>query len=487
MPFGQDHSAPESQSALEARLYKSLAESSLGLMCCHDPDGILVWINSAAASSLGYTVQEAIGVRLDTFLVPAVRALFPSYLERIKRTGSDKGVMRLLAKDGSERIWMYRNILSRDPDLLQHTLGNALDITEQYRAQRAFKDLFRHTPIGQMELDAEGKLLQINPAACKMLGYSEFELLFSRDPLPVNDFFKDLAAGEQGQRLVIFARQDGSVLHLEVHVRRLPAHSSGPGGVACALLDVSERVRAETRIMNLNAQLEARVNARTAELRQSNAELREFSSIASHDLQSPLKQLEKALGQIAERTGDAKARLLIEHSEDDVRRMLMLIDSLLSYAVASNRSERKVQQVSLAVAIEESLMILASEIAGSDAVVTYDSLPDIQVDESDFVQLFQNLIGNALKYKGREKPRIAISARQGQGVWTISIKDNGIGIDPVYSERIFEAFRRLHGKEYAGSGMGLAICKKIVERAGGKIWVEPAIDGGSVFRFAIPY
>ncbi len=455
-------------------------------MCCHDLDGILLWINPAAARSLGYTEEEAIGTRLDKYLAVQARSLFDSYLERIRRTGSDNGLMRLRAKNGDERVWMYRNVISEDPELPPHVLGHAIDITEQFRIQKALRDSFQQTPIGQLEIDADGKLLRINSAACEILGHSELELLFASEPLPAHDFFREMAVGMESPRLVIFTRNDGRVLHLEVHVRRLEGTASSPGGVACALMDVSERVRAETKIRNLNAQLEARVAARTAELRQSNAELREFAYIASHDLQAPLKQAGRTLEKLTPRISDREACALLERTQADIQRMSMLVESLLSYAVYSNRTEVTASRVPLTVAVEESLMNLASSISASQAVVSYENLPNLMVNESEFVQLFQNLIGNALKYRSKEPPRISISAIDANNFWTISVEDNGIGIDPMYSERIFEAFRRLHGKEYAGSGMGLAICKKIVERTGGRIWVESEPGKGSTFRFTIP-
>ncbi len=485
--FGEDRLDPELRPGIEARFYRCLVENSLGLMCCHDLDGVLLWVNDAAARSLGYTPEEATGKRLDSFLAPEAAPFFDAYLGRIRREHSDNGMMRLCTKKGEERMWLYRNIVNEDPELPPHVFGHALDITEQFRVQRAFRSLFQQSPLGQLELDIDGKLLRINSAACKMLGYSENELLFPVATLPIADFFQDLMVGEQGTRFVIFPRRDGEVLHLEIHVRRVADSSLSRTWVSCALLDVSERVRADTKIRNLNAQLEARVAARTAELGQSNAELREFAFIASHDLQAPLQQVGKALEQIESKVTSPEARRLLAKSHADIQRMSMLVESLLSYAVHSNSAAAgAAPQVPLKVAIEESLLTLASAIAASHAVVTYEGLPPILVSEPEFAQLFQNLIGNALKYRSEAAPKIGISAVKSKDFWTISIEDNGLGIDPAYSERIFEAFRRLHGKEYAGSGIGLAICKKIVERAGGRIWVESRPGQGSIFRFTLP-
>lgn len=131
-------------------------------------------------------------------------------------------------------------------------------------------------------------------------------------------------------------------------------------------------------------------------------------------------------------------------------------------------------------------MNLASIVAATGATVVYENLPEISIEEAAFVQLFQNLIGNALKYRGDRPPNIRITVEPKDDVWNCSAKDNGIGIDEAYSEKIFQTFSRLHSKEYSGSGIGLAICKKIVERIGGRIWMESQLNCGSTFRFTMP-
>lgn len=471
---------------LEAGFYRQLAENSLGLICCHDLEGVLLWINSAAANALGYVPEEGIGTRLDTYLAPEVRPLFASYLARIRDRGVDSGLMRLRTKDGGQRIWMYRNILSDEPALPPHVLGHALDITEQFRAQQALRNLFQQAPVGYIDIDPHARVRRVNRVACQLLGYSEQELLAENGPAGIRDLLGACATSGNLPRLTKFVRNDGRTAFLEVHARCIFESDSFAGGRVCALVDATDRVQAEMKIRNLQAQLEARVASRTAELRRSNAELQEFAYVASHDLQAPLKQVRSVLEQLALTSNDPEAAELLCRSQQDANRMLMLIDGLLSYAVASNPAGTPSPQVPLVVALEESLMILASLIASSGATVAYEDLPSSLVDESAFVQLFQNLVGNAIKYRGPEAPRVRISATRDNNFWTIAVEDNGIGIDPAYSEQIFKAFRRLHGKDYAGSGIGLATCKKIVERIGGQIWVESQSGRGSTFRFTVP-
>jgi light-regulated signal transduction histidine kinase (bacteriophytochrome) len=224
-------------------------------------------------------------------------------------------------------------------------------------------------------------------------------------------------------RLTKFVRNDGRTAFLEVHARCIFEPDLFTSGRVCALIDVSDRVQAEMKIRNLQAQLEARVASRTAELRRSNAELQEFAYVASHDLQAPLKQLRSVFEQLALKSNDPETAELLCRSQQDTNRMLMLIDGLLNYAVASNPAAIPSPQVPLVVALEESLMILASSIASSGATVAYEDLPSFLVDESAFVQLFQNLVGNAIKYRGPEAPRVRISATHDNDFWSIAVKD----------------------------------------------------------------
>ncbi len=480
--YRRERRGQEPDQSIEARLFRGFAAHGSGLMCCHDLEGVLLWVSPAAAILLGYKPEEAEGSRLDSFLVPKARALFPYYLQRIQRLGFDRGLMRVQAQDGREQVWSYRNSLGDDPDLIPHVFGHALDVTKHVQTESQLRDSFRHMPVGQMEIDSQGRLRRINPVGCQILGYSELELLSGKGFSPTEDLCQEMLLGGETPRRIIFTRRDGRVLHLEIYVRRV---ANDFDGANCVLLDVSERVQADTKVRNLNSQLQAKIMANTAELRKSNAELREFAHIASHDLQAPLRQVSRNLNKLASNVTGEEAMEYVEKVQGDVQRMSMLVESLLAYALASNENKAPTTLVPLHVAIEESLMNLAGVISSSEAVVLYSGLPEVNVNESDFVQLFQNLIGNALKYRSSESPRVEISAAREGNAWVISVKDNGIGIDPRYSDRIFEAFRRLHGKEYAGTGMGLAICKKIVDRAGGRIWVESEPGQGSTFRFTL--
>ena len=247
--------------------------------------------------------------------------------------------------------------------------------------------------------------------------------------------------------------------------------------------------RQEQALRALNAQLEQRVAERTAELQRSNEELQQFAYVVSHDLQEPLRVVASYVQQLAERYQDkleAEANELIGYALDGAKRMQQLIVDLLAYSriettgqeFAPTDCEGVLQRVlgDLRVAIEE-----------SGAEVTHDPLPQVMADNVQLGQVLQNLLGNAIKFRSQEPPRIHVSARQEGQQWVFSVRDNGIGINPRYAERIFGIFERLHPRtEYPGTGIGLAICKKIVERHGGQIWVESEPGKGAAFFFTLP-
>jgi signal transduction histidine kinase len=224
------------------------------------------------------------------------------------------------------------------------------------------------------------------------------------------------------------------------------------------------------------------------ELARSNAELQQFAYVASHDLQEPLRMVSSYTQLLAKRYRgrlDADADDFIGFAVDGAARMQKLIQDLLAYSRVGTRDLER-QSVSMDSVLEYATDMLQLVIKDTDAVVTNDSLPSIKVDERQMTQLFQNLISNAIKFRGQKPPRIHVSARRLDGEWLFSVHDNGIGIDPQYADRIFVIFQRLHNRdEYPGTGIGLAICKKIVERHGGRIWMESELGKGSTFFFTV--
>jgi hypothetical protein len=225
------------------------------------------------------------------------------------------------------------------------------------------------------------------------------------------------------------------------------------------------------------------------ELARSNRELEQFAYVASHDLQEPLRTLAsyaKLLSRRYEDQLDAKANRFIRYILEEALRMQALINDLLRYSRVG-RQPQNFAPCDCAAVFDVVVQRLEGAIANSGATVTGNDLPTVFADETQLIQLFQNLISNALKYRSPELPVVQVAAVQQEGQWLFSVRDNGIGIEPKYAERIFMIFQRLHTQEeYSGTGIGLAIAAKIVERHGGRIWVESELGQGAIFYFTIP-
>ena len=263
-----------------------------------------------------------------------------------------------------------------------------------------------------------------------------------------------------------------------LNARRINRKDIGMQMILLAIEDITERRQREEELKKLSE-----------ELARSNADLKDFAYVASHDLKKPLQSIEgfaKLLGRRYKGKLDAKADEFIEYISSDVKRMQELIKDLLEYSQLGAK-EKKFKPTDCSGVVEKAVGNLQAAIEESNAVVTYDELPTVMVDTPQMISLFQNLIDNAIKFRGEEAPRIHISAERKGDEWVFSIQDNGIGIDPKDSERIFGMFQRLHGStDYPGTGIGLAICKKIVEQHGGRIWVESETGKGSTFYFTMP-
>ena len=225
------------------------------------------------------------------------------------------------------------------------------------------------------------------------------------------------------------------------------------------------------------------------ELERSNQELQQFAYVASHDLQEPLRAVAGYLGLIDERFRDKlddKGRHHMAGAIEGAERMHTLINDLLDLSRVGTRGG-EFQSADFNTVLDMALKNLAAAVEQNHAVVARSPLPTLPVDANQIAMLFQNLIGNAIKFHGERPPEIDVSARWQAGHWVFAVRDNGIGIEPQYYEQIFQIFRRLHTrKQYAGTGIGLAVCKKIVERHGGRIWVQSQPGLGSTFFFTIP-
>jgi signal transduction histidine kinase len=245
------------------------------------------------------------------------------------------------------------------------------------------------------------------------------------------------------------------------------------------------RARAEALARQMTTTLDQHATA----LLRSNTELEQFAYVASHDLQEPLRAVTGCVQLLQQRYQgqlDSRADVLITHIVDGAIRMQTLINDLLAYSRIDSRGWR-LELVDCAAVLRDVLVNLEVAIKESGAAVTHGALPTVMADRLQLAQIFQNLLSNALKFRGEQPPDIHVGVEYRAGEWRFAVRDNGIGIESPYRERIFTIFQRLHTRrEYPGTGIGLAICKKIVERRGGRIWVESESGKGSTFFFTIP-
>jgi PAS domain S-box-containing protein len=348
-----------------------------------------------------------------------------------------------------------------------------------------------------------GKFIDVNEIGIKRLGYTYDEFL---NLTPKDIIAPDRRAEIQKNALKLFEKdhytfeivhqtKDGKTIPVEVnnHIFEL----NGKKIALAVSRDITERKTIEKALKESHDNLEIKVKDRTLELEQavnnlkrSNAELEQFAHVTSHDLREPLRMITSFL-QLLERRYkdqlDEQANEFIEFAVDGAKRLDDMINDLLEFSQL-NSKKREFNTVKLEKILEETLLTLKIQIDENSAIITNDPLPSINTDDKLMRLLFQNLIGNAIKYHDNKTPTIHISVKKEKNQYIFSIKDNGIGMSSKHLERIFTIFQRLHSHdEYEGTGIGLAIAQKIVHQQGGKIWAESELGKGTTFYFTIPY
>jgi PAS domain S-box-containing protein len=376
------------------------------------------------------------------------------------------------------------------------------------KSRKKYSDLYDFAPVGYLSFDKDGLIVEANLAIATLLGterrwmidspFQKYIVVADRDTFRLH--LQKLSKMKERDKCEVKLRAvDGHELHALLDSLYVE-DSEGKISYRTAVMDIAERKTAEEALQRAHDELEKRVADRTAELQRSNKHLQEFAFIASHDMQEPLRKVQTFGNRLLEKHGEC----LNEEGQDYLKRMLNatkrisgMVESLLTYSRVETKAE-EFPRVDLTPLVEEVMGDLEISIKKSGARIEVEELPEIEADRIQMYQLFQNLIGNALKFRGKEAPLVRIraeltagteSARGGVGTaqWSIFVEDNGIGFDEKYLDRIFALFQRLHGRsEYEGTGMGLAICRRIVERHGGSIAARSKPGEGSTFIVTLP-
>jgi PAS domain S-box-containing protein len=474
---------------------RSLIEASLDPLVTIGPDGRITDVNRATEQVTGRLRQQLVGTDfLDYFTEPEkARAGYQQVFKDGEVRDYPLEIRRL---DGHVIPVLYNASVYRDEKgKVVGVFAAARDITERKQAEEALKIsqerlLFatEGANLGIWNWDTvTGELIWSNK--CKALfgipldetmSYPRFSTALHPDDRERTDkAVKDALDNHKDYDIEYRSLwPDGSIHWLAAKGRGYYDATGKAVRLEGVVLDISERKRAEQELKKTLADLE-----------RSNKELEQFAYVASHDLQEPLRMVSSYTQLLARRYKDKldqDANEFIDFAVDGANRMQRLINDLLMYSRVSTRGQPP-EPVDTFSALGQAIANLGMAIDDNHAMISNDELPVVMADESQIVQVFQNLIANGIKFHGTEAPRIHISAAEKGNEWVFSVRDNGIGIAPEYHSRLFVIFQRLHGHDqYPGTGIGLAVCKRIVERHGGRIWVESEADKGSTFYFTLP-
>lgn len=477
----------ESQSRLAG-----VIETAMDAIITIDEEQRITLFNPAAEHIFQVIAQDVLGKPLDQLIPEQFRAIHRRHVRDFgerditRRSMGALGVLSGRRANGEE--------FPIEASISQLRSGNQKfytvilrDITERKRAEQAALESearYHHVLDAMMEgcqiIDFDWRYVYVNDVVALQGRHTRAELINHTmmevyPGIETTDLFEALrqCMEQRTPRRMEnqFYFEDGNVGWFELSIQ--PARE----GIFILSTDITERKRAEESLLRT-----------TEDLRRSNRELEQFAYVSSHDLQEPLRMVSSYVQLLAKRYKgrlDPDADDFIGFAVEGATRMQQLINDLLTYSRVGTQG-KPFALTDLEMALESALSNLQIAIKESSAMVTHDPLPILMADHIQMVQLFQNLIGNAIKFRANDQPRVHVRVQQVDSGWQFSVIDNGIGIDPQFNERIFVIFQRLHTRaEYQGTGIGLAICKKIVERHGGNIWVEPAPDQGSVFHFTM--
>jgi PAS domain S-box-containing protein len=471
----------------------AIVETSDDAIISKDLDGIIRSWNLGAERLFGYTAEEIVGKHISTLATADRVDEISNILDQLRR-GERVVHYETKRRTKEGRILTVSLTVSPLRDSSGAIIGAskvARDITEQRRIselQEHLAAIVESSDDAIISKDLDGIIRSWNGGAEKIFGYTADEIVGKHistlaAPDRVDEIPNILGRIRRGERVEHYETKrrakDGRILTVSLTVSPIRDSSGAIVGASKVARDITERERQEQALRKANAALT-----------RSNEDLQQFAYSASHDLQEPLRMV-STYGELLQRkfggklgpTGDE----YIGYTIQGALRMEQLLKDLRAYTQASMSGQEATEDVDAGAILDKALLSLGAAIKQSGALVTRTDLPSVRMHEFQLEQIFQNLIGNAIRYRASAPPRIHVAAVQQGSAWLFSVQDNGIGIDPQYKEQIFGIFKRLHNtSEYPGTGMGLAICERIVQRTGGRIWVESEAGRGSTFYFTIP-
>lgn len=448
-----------------------------------DQNWDVTFANQFLLTRLGKSKDEVVGKPVRK-LTP--EGMFERLSSEFKKVAYERSSTRSEVYDEPTRTWYELHVFPIKGGIGTHIL-NISDRKKAQEVQIRLAAIVESSDDAIVSKDLNGIVQSWNRGAERVFGYSAEEMVGNHisiiaAPDRINEMPAILQRVRSGQRIDHYEtkrkRKDGVIIDISLTVSPILDPSGRIIGASKIARDISERKR-----------MDAELRATNVALSRANADLQQFAYSASHDLREPLRMisiysqlLKKNYGE----TLDERANEYLRYSIEGARRMEQLVKDLLEYTRA-NVADAEPPLTDANAALQNILPQFGPMIEENQASITFDSLPEIRMHSVHLEQVFQNIISNALKYRREEAPRIHVSAGKVRSEWIVSLQDNGIGIDQRYAEQIFGLFRRLHtNDEYAGTGVGLAICRNIVERYGGRIWVTSKPGEGSTFFFSIP-